>query len=431
MSQQELTAAQEWKQHWPMVFAAMIGMSFYTVVSYSHGVFIQPLEREFGWARAEISAGLTAFFLITMVGSPFIGAVIDKLGSRRVAILGMFLSSAALSAFSLATGSLTVWFALWIVFALCSLPIKSTIWSASVSSVFTVNRGLALSVALSGTAIGQALSPIIADWLITDFGWRSAFFWLGIGWGGIALVLLIFFFYDIRDVDKGRAAKQQAAGAPAQAHSLPGLTLREGLRDSRILRIGAANLILPLVGSGVSLHMVPIVTEAGLDTSTAAKIAATAGIAGLAGKIVTGWLLDRFQGNLIPVLSFAIAALGYFLFLNLLDSTAALTLGAMILGYASGAGFQVTTYLISRYAGMRAFGTIFGLIGSVMMLGSAIGPTIAGFVYDQTGGYAALLMTAIPVALLAALMFVGLGPYPKFASGPDEPVGEPQPAATG
>ena len=413
MSQPQ-TAGEEWRAHWPMVAAAMVGMSFYTVVSYSHGVFIAPLEEAFGWKRAQISGGLTLFFLITMVGSPFAGALIDRLGTRRIAILGMALSSLGFAAFSLATSSLALWFTIWTLFAIVSMAIKSTIWSASVSSVFSAGRGLALAVALSGTAIGQALSPVAADWLVSDYGWRNAFMWLGLGWGGFALILLIFLFYDIRDVGK-RANHGQAGTAKPTGAPLPGLTLKQALHDSRVLRIGAVNLIIPFLSSGVSLHMVPIIAETGLDSSGAAKIAATAGIAGLAGKLVTGWLLDRFQGNLIPVLSTAMAALGHFLFLDIMGSTAALTLGAMILGYASGASFQVTTYLVSRYAGMRAFGTVFGLIASVMMLGSAIGPTLAGLIYDMTGGYSALLMTAIPVVLVTSLLFIGLGAYPDFS----------------
>jgi len=413
------TAGEEWRAHWPMVAAAMVGMSFYTVVSYSHGVFIAPLEQSFGWKRAQISGGLTLFFLITMVGSPFVGALIDRLGTRRIAILGMALSSLGFAAFSLATSSLALWFTIWTLFAIVSMAIKSTIWSASVSSVFTAGRGLALAVALSGTAIGQALSPVAADWIVSDYGWRNAFLWLGLGWGGFALILLVFFFYDIRDIEK--RVKQGGSGSASQAGApLPGLTLKEALRDSRILRIGAVNLILPVLTSGISLHMVPIIAETGLDSSAAARIAATAGIAGLAGKLVTGWLLDRFQGNLIPVLSTAMAAIGHFLFLDLLGSASALVLGAMIIGYASGAGFQVTTYLVSRYAGMRAFGTVFGLIASMMMLGSAIGPTLAGLIYDTTGGYDGLLMTAIPVVLATSLLFIGLGPYPNFSKKDEE-----------
>jgi MFS family permease len=160
---------------------------------------------------------------------------------------------------------------------------------------------------------------------------------------------------------------------------------------------------------------------------TAVEIAATAGLAGFAGKLLVGWLLDRVQGSVVPCLSFAVGALAHFLLLGTLHSTAALIAGAMALGFASGAGLQVTTYLITRYAGLRNFGAIYGTISSTMMAGTAMGPVLAGFVYDRTGSYAGLLTAAIPVMLVCSLLFVGLGPYPTFARPPREPSGGPAP----
>jgi MFS family permease len=89
----------------------------------------------------------------------------------------------------------------------------------------------------------------------------------------------------------------------------------------------------------------------------------------------------------------------------------------------------VSTYLISRYAGLRNFGVIFGTIASSMMLGTSFGPLIAGGIHDATGSYTALLWTAVPVMALCSLMFFGLGPYPQF-NRPDEEAatGQPMPA---
>jgi len=87
----------------------------------------------------------------------------------------------------------------------------------------------------------------------------------------------------------------------------------------------------------------------------------------------------------------------------------------MCIGFASGAGLQISTYLISRYAGLRNFGAIFGTISSMMMAGTALGPMFAGAVHDLTGSYDILEMIAAPVMLLCATLFVGLGPYPEFA----------------
>lgn len=404
------TAREEWRRYWATVLAAMVGMSFYTVITYSLGTFIGPLETEFGWSRTALSSGLTIFAGISMLGGPFVGMALDRFGTRRIAIAGMILSGCAFAAFSLVNGSMAQWIALYVIYGVFALAIKSTVWSVGISSVFTRARSLALAVMLSGSAIGQTLAPVIANKLINAFGWREAYIWLGFGWAGVALVLLVPFYFDAH----ARKAKQPATARTAPGVILPGLTVREATRDSRVIRIAAANLVMSIVGSGVSVHLVRIVAENGITMDNAVDIAATAGLAGLVGKLGCGWLLDRVQGSAIPFTGFAVGALGHFLLIGLIGGATPLLLGAMCLGFSSGAGLQISTYLISRYAGLRNFGAIFGTISSTMMAGTAIGPLIAGSVHDLTGSYGALLMTASPVMLLCAMLFIGLGPYPAF-----------------
>ena len=416
MSEHPASAAQEWRENWPLVISAMLGMSFYTVVTYSLSTFIAPLEKEFHWSRASISFGLTIFAFIAMLGGPFIGAAIDKYGTRRIAIGGLFLSMLSFASFSLNSGSLMQFYGLFVIYGVVSMAFKTTVWSAGISGTFTTSRSLALSIMLSGSALGQSLAPIIAYNLIHTTGWRSAYLGLGLGWGGIALLAVLFFFFDARE--KGRKVSK----APISSAELPGLTFKQAMRDSRIIRIALSQLVLATLGSGVSVHLVRIVSETGVPESSAVGIAATAGLAGIAGKLIVGWLLDRFQGSTIPFLSFACAALAHVLLLNRLDSPTALMLGAMTLGFSSGAGLQVTTYLVSRYAGMRNFGAVYGLISSMMMLGTALGPLIAGRVHDVTGSYAGLLMVAAPTVLVFALLYIGLGAYPDFARKPKEPL---------
>lgn len=432
MTQPQQTAREEWKAHWPFVVSAMVGFSFYTVVTYALGTFTQPLEKAFGWTRAEVFLGVTIFGLVQMVGGPPVGALLDRIGTRWLAIIGLTLAGVAYAGFSLANGSIAQWIGIWLVFSLCALMIKSTVWSAGTSSVFSTSRGLALAAVLSGSAIGQALSPILANWLIETQGWQNAYRWLGFGWAGLGLVLVSLFFFDARALAaRGRKSVTQAASAkpPPTAIALTGLSAREALRDSRIVRMAVANLLMASVGGGVTAHLVPLIAETGLTRDTAVQMAATAGIAGLVGKFLTGWLVDRYRGNIVPFFSFAIAALGHVLLLDTLGTPIALTAGAMILGYASGAGLQVTTYLVSRYAGLKNFGIIFGSISSMMLAGTAIGPLVAGAVHDAWGNYAPLLMVAAPTMLLCALLFVGLGEYPDFNARKEGSDDRPQPAA--
>ncbi|RZK02912.1 MAG: MFS transporter [Novosphingobium sp.] len=425
MIEAERTALQEWKAHWPLIVAGLVGFSFYSMVTYSLGTFMEPLEKAFGWSRAEISVGLTIFGLTATFVGPPMGAVLDRIGSRRIALYGLILSGATFSLFSLADGSLTQWFGLWLVFSLCSVAIKSTVWSAGTSSVFSTSRGLALAAVLSGSALGQVFAPLIANALIQSQGWSQAYLYIGLGWAGLGALLVALFFHDAHAL-----GQRQAAAAKGGDGRLPGLTIAEACRDSRVIRIALANLLMAFAGAGVTVHLVPLLTETGMTRGQAVEIAASAGVAGLVGKFLAGWLLDRFQGSLVPVGSFAIGGLGYFLLLDTFGTRGELLLGTLCLGFAGGAGLQVSTYLISRYAGLRNFGAIFGTIASAMMAGTSFGPLLAGAIHDATGSYTGLLWTAAPVMFVCAMLFAGLGPYPRFTvpTSPDDLSAQPAPA---
>jgi MFS family permease len=325
MDRVERTALQEWKAHWPLVIAGLIGFSFYSMVTYSLGTFMEPLEQAFGWNRKQISMGLTIFGLCATFAGPPMGALLDRFGSRRMAIYGLIASGATFACLSLANGSITQWIVLWLVFSLCSVMIKSTVWSAGTSSVFTASRGLALAAVLSGSALGQTFAPLIANALIQSQGWAAAYLWIGIGWAGLGAVLVALFFHDAYSLGQRANAAASAGGG-----RLPGLTIREACRDSRVIRIALANLLMAFVGSGATVHLVPLIAETGIAKGQAVEIAATAGIAGIVGKFLSGWLLDRVQGSLVPVSSFAIGALGYLLLTDVLHTPFGLMLGCAL-----------------------------------------------------------------------------------------------------
>lgn len=406
-------AGSEWRQHWPLALAAMIGLSLASVAGYSLTVFLGPLTREFGWSRAQAVIGLTIVALLAVPLSPVVGAVVDRWGSRRLALPGVVLSGLAFAAFGLANGSTVQWIVLWVAYAIVALSIKTTVWTAAVSSVFSVNRGLALAVTLCGTAVAQTLAPLIAQWLVSTWGWRQAFVWMGLGWGAVAFLLVLFFFFDARDHERDRVRQGGAAAAPA---ALGGLTLGQAYRTPVILRIAAAVLLTTLLGSAVTIHKVPILTELGLSLAGAAWIASSAGVAGIAGKILTGWLYDRTRSDWISPLSMGLPAVAFGLMLPPLRSTESVIAGMVLLGYASGAQLQVVTYLVSRHGGLRHFGKIFGVLASLLAAGTGVGPLLAGILYDQSGAYAPLLMLGVPVGLLCGALVARLGPYPDWST---------------
>lgn len=404
------SAAQEWRANWPLVVAATIGFSFYSVAVYATGLFIEPLSNEFGWSRTEITGGLSIAALVTAPFAPVIGAMIDKWGARRMALPGIVLTALALASFGLVGSSAAMWLGLWVVYGFLSLTIKSTVWTAAVSGMFTAGRGLALAFTVSGVAVAQTVVPPLAQMLIDTFGWREAFFMLAAGWGSLALIVNIFFLYDAHNRKITQSTQPDSPPPPI----LTGLDYKNSLRDPALLKIAISSFITMTLGVAILVHQVPILTEGGLSRTNAALLASLAGIGSIVGKLVTGWLMDRFDPRWVAGLTIAVAGLA---FLALVDEfrTAALTVPAMVLiGYSTGAKFQIAAYLTSKYGGMRNFGKIFGTLSIVIVLGSALGPLVAGATYDLSGSYNLFLMAGVPGSIIAGLLLTRLGPVPDF-----------------
>jgi MFS family permease len=394
----------------------MVGMSFSSLAPASLGLFIQPLTEEFGWKRAQVSLGITMYALFAVPFSPLIGALIDRRGSRTIGIAGIFLSMCAFACFSLANGSTAQWLGLWICYASVAMAIKSTVWTAAVSGLFSASRGLALAVVFCGTAISQTAAPLLARWLIDDYGWRASYLWLGFGWGGVTLVLVVLFLVDARN----GSGKSSVVSKSVQTHSrlmqaqLSGLSFREALRSGPLRKIAGATVLISLLIGALIVHQVPILTERGLSREMAASLAAVAGIASLFGKLCTGYLFDRSKSGWIGFCSLSLPVIGCALLLRPSPSLLMSTSAIAVIGYTAGAYLQLCTYLTTRYGGLRHYGKVFGVMASLLAFGTGVGPVIGGFIFDESGSYDLLLMIAVPACLLAGVLVARLGPYPEF-----------------
>ncbi|MCB2077916.1 MAG: MFS transporter [Novosphingobium sp.] len=409
---QRLTAAQEWRINWLMVLSGLVGVTLGTIPSATLGLFMAPLEAEFGWSRTEISAGLTVFAIVSLPLTPFAGVLVDRYGSRRVALPGIAISALIFASFALMPDSLFIYLGIWTLYTLASLLTRILVWNTAISSAFEASRGLAIAVVLCGSAISMSLSPLVARWLIDGYGWRMGYAGLGLGWGGMVLLLVLLFFKDRRP--STLASETGGARCATPAAKAGGLTVKEAVRSVTINRIALAIFLQSLMGASIMVHLVPLLVGSGLTRLEAVGLAALLGAASVCGKLVTGAIVDRVQGSILPVTVFTLPALAYAFMLQAHGSMILLAASVLMLGYASGAGLQMGTYLTTRYAGLRNFGTIFGLISSLMAVAAGIGPLAAGIVFDLTGDYRLLMMIGIPAAIVAGLSLFGLGPYPRF-----------------
>lgn len=422
-------ARAEWRRHWPLVLATAIAFSFTSVMTAGMGLFLEPWTREFGWSRTLLSSGTSITSLTTLIFSPFFGVLIDRVGTRRMALPGLLLLIASMAALSQLNGAVWMWFAIWTAFAAAALLTKSTVWTAATASAFDAGRGLAMGLTLSGSALAQAITPPLTNLLIDAFGWRMALVWLALGWGGLAFVLCAFLLFDGYDVSRKARAAERAAnpGTPAAKSLLadaPGLTIQEAWRSPALWRIGISTFVIMVVTIALVVHQIPILMEIGVDRTSAAYYAGLAGLAGVPGKLVTGWLLDRYPARWVGGTTLAVTTLTFILLL-VPHPTVPLIVSAMLInGYAAGTKLQIAGYLTSAYGGMKNFGAVFGTMASLIAAGSGLGPLLGGFVYDRFGSYDPYLWIGIAGTLISAWLIFGLPGYPEW----HRPSGKPAPA---
>jgi MFS family permease len=413
-----LSAKQEWRSGWTLVLAASLGFSFFSVMLASTGLFMGPLGEEFGWSRTLLSSGPSiATFMTAMLG-PFFGMLVDRYGTRRLVLPGLVLTMISISAFGLVNGSQVQWLALWVVFGIVSVSIKSTAWTTAVVGVFEKSRGLALGLTLAGTAVSASVVPPLGNFLITEFGWRAAFVWLAVGWGGITLLVCVLFLFDLRDRAAGKRKADERAGLAPSKDAPPvvlaGLTGSEAWRDSALWRLAISNFIVMVLTIGLAIHLFPILTEAGVSRANAAWLTSLAGIAGIVGKLVTGVLLDRFRPNWVGGITLGAAALAFALLMDGIRSPTLIVIALLVNGYAAGTKTHITGFLTAGYAGMKNFGAIYGVMSSLMALASGMGPLLAGLTYDLSGGYGLFLLTGTVGCAVGGLLIISMPAYPDW-----------------
>lgn len=407
------TAAQEWRQGWTLVLAASLGFSFFSILLAGVSLFFEPLGKEFGWSRTLLSSGPSIATITTALLGPLLGALVDRFGTRRIVLPGLLLVMASVASFSTLNGSERQWLVLWGLFGFVAVTIKSTPWTAAVVGVFEKSRGLAMGLTLAGTAVAGAIVPPLGNWLIGEFGWRMAFVWLALGWGGTTFVVCLFLFFDIHDHAK-RAGKAERERAAAENLKLPGLTIPQAWRDWTLWKLAVSNFIVMLLTMGLAIHLFPILTEAGVARATAAWLTGLAGLAGIVGKLVTGVLLDRYKPNWVGGITLGVAAVAFALLMEGIRSPALIVIALLVNGYAAGTKTHITGYLTASYGGMKNFGAIYGVMSSLMALASGLGPALAGWVYDEMGGYGPFLLAGAIGSALGGLIVVTLPAYPKF-----------------
>jgi len=411
----ERTAAEEWKAGWPVVVACAVGMGLTTLHFYTLGLFITPLTKVYGWSHGQIATGPAISSVVAFFVASRIGRLADRVGVRRVAIPGFIGYALGIAAFGLAGPSIYSWWGLWLLLACCHPFAGIPVWSLAIASRFDRSRGLALATALSGPGVVASLAPTTAAYLIGRFGWSKAYPMLGLGALVIALPVL---FAALRSAHDLARRSPQAERAPVVVG--PGLTFAQALRTPAFWSLFVCSA---LIGAGVSsliVHFVPFAIDRGIPAKSAAAAAGLVGVSAIASRLFTGFLMDRLPGRLVAGVLFLMPVGACALLLSP-GGIGLITVAAVAIGLTLGAEFDVLAVLVSRYLGMRAYGSIYGQIAATFGIGIGFGPAIAGFLFDQTHSYRPFLWILGGVLLIPSVLSFLLGPVPTWGERTPEP----------
>lgn len=394
------------KNRWWIVFGAIIALICGNGVInvFAAGLFFKPMAAELGFGRGVISTSIAVTNVMTALTAPFLGRLFDKYGVRRVLLLAIVLFAISVAARAYCTGSVMLLFVIFGIGGITGTGQSTTGYSKLIAANFEKERGLALGLTLAGVGLGTAIVPQYARYLLTHFGWRHAY------WGmGVLIMVLAFvpaFIFFPRDTAQG--AKQ----AVAARANLAGIDFSEAVRGYRLWAIWLFMFFSTVAINGSLIQIVPMLTDRGIPVGAATAALSFSGLALIVGRVFSGYLMDKIFAPYIGIFFVVLPIFGLGI-LGLGLHGAGPTIGTILLGMGMGAELDLLGYIIAAYFGNKAFGTLHGFIFMGALFANAVGAAMLGWIYQFTHSYK-LGFIIFEIMLVICVVLLGiLGPY-KF-----------------
>ena len=377
---------------------------------YTLGVFARPLTAEFGWTRTEVQSALAAMMVGTVVSAWAVGGLLDRYGTRKVALAGQAGFALGLAGLTLAGPSPRSWLVAWFLMAVLGIGTSAITWTRGIAAWFDRGRGFALGLGLTSTGLMAFLLPPIVTALITAHGWRAAYLVLAASVVVVGMPVVAMLFRD------PPGASRVGGATPG----LPGVPLGEAVRRRQFWILIVAFVLVAGTIAGLLVNLVPLLVDRGLTAGAAAWYASLVGLNVIAGRLVVGAALDRYWGPAVGAVVLSIPAVSCVVLASGTTETALLAGAAALIGFAAGAEFDLIAYLCTRYFGMRAYGRIYAWQWAAFSLAAGAGPALFGYAFDRTGAYDVALWAGAGALIVGGALLLGLGRYPTLDGYPKE-----------
>ena len=410
----EAADVDEWRRGWRVVAGAAVGLgtgvSLYLMVA---SLFIAGLTGEYGWSRGDMGTAGAVAFVVGAVSLSIVGKIVDRIGFRPVVLVCVPGMALLYIMIALQPGSFGFYLALMVWGGVVGGGTGAIAYTRPVIGAFVRQRGLALGVATCGVSVTSiVLAPMLSE-VIGAHGWRAGLFAMA------AITALIGLPAALALIASARGAGREVADAVAASAldavpgaatlGVPDVTVRSAMRMISFWLIVVGLFAVNVPGSGVVGQLAPLITDKGLSAIATGYAMSVYAFGLLAGRLATGFALDRWPPATVAAAMTVVPAIGMTLLLVPAPSFALVAIAVLMIGVQQGSEVDLIAYFVSRRFGVTHYGAIYGRVATFGAVGTATGLVLFGMVYDATGTYDwALVIGAVAFAAGAAA-FAGLG----------------------
>ncbi len=392
--------------YWIVLAAFLCNIITFGCGFYAFSLFVTLLQQQLGWGRGDVMVGFTVFFLTTGLVAPQAGRLVDRYGARVVMSAGAAVAGLGFVVLS----SMSALWQYYVGYAIIGLGMAGTGQipaSAVVSNWFEKRRGAAVGLMASGVGVGGlVLAPVVGAVLLPQLGWSHSYLVLGIlCWLGI--IPLAVFVVRTRPEEKGLRAYGAAELPPTWAggKSPPkaGVSLKVAMTTMTFWLIFLTYLISQFAQVGAIQNQVPLLEDAGFPVAVSAGAMGAVGLCSAFAKFGFGWLCDRVQAkNALAIgLVLQVVAILVLMAIGPGSPSSMAWLYAITMGLGIGSWLPTMSMLVSGYFGLAHYGAIFGAVTIPYAVGSAVGPLVAGRMYDASGSYDSVLLLFLSLFLVS------------------------------
>ncbi len=386
---------------WRIVLVALVcqfvsaGLLFY-----SFGVFFKSVAAELGGSRLDVSIGLAAANVAGALSAPFIGRAVERGSARRVIVGGSLACGCGYLLLSMATTLWQFYAALATLVGVGTLALGNIPQAALVTRWFAAKRGTALGIATVGVSLSGLIMPNAATYFIARFGWRFGYRVYAAMAVVLVLPLVIAVVVD-RPEDLGLSPDGNVGAPPAPA---PQFTSAEIVASRAFWCILLTFGLAIFAVSAMLTHLVPHLTDSGLDAYRAASLLSLAAGCGIGGKVAFGRIADTIDPRRAVWLSMGLQVIGTLMILSVRGMFAT-TAAVIVFGFGMGGIVPLLATLTAAAFGPEVFPRASGLMRPFMLPLTASGVPLAGWLFDRFGNYNAAFMT-FAGAYAAAMVIV-------------------------